>query len=524
MERTISELTYGNNSNYFDDNCYIVDNDDNDENTELPKLDLIKMNSISEITDEDIDIQRDKIIQKGMDYTCLTRDQAILVLIHFRWDWNNLENNWYNNVDSYLEEVGIIQTKESLATTKKFANTKECLVCYTPCSPYIALTCNHNFCEDCWFEYLKTRLDSVYIILFTTCPQKGCNIRVYESNLRIHYKADPKTDNLMHLAVKKNFFENNTEIKNCPKCQANVRCDLKTNVEIDCSCGHSFCFKCLGVSHKPCTCEMISKWDIHGNESKDAEWIVQSTKQCPNCKKYIQKNQGCNHMTCRREAGGCTYEFCWLCLGNWRTHSTCNQFAEKVIGSLKDIKLEKNSAKHKKEYERFMHYNERFVNLSDAYDKIDGLKISARECKKVLNTVKNIPEMELTFLEDGIQALYKATRMLKNSYIFAYYLSKRALFEHTQSLLERQVDDLHEYFAAGNLKNLIEIESFELFNLQFKDLKNNIMNLSQASLKFVDNLISECELNIDDWINHDQLRQSSLTKFLDVGDYKHKKL
>ena len=31
-------------------------------------------------------------------------------------------------------------------------------------------------------------------------------------------------------------------------------------------------------------------------------------KQCAQCKFYIEKNHGCNHMTCR-----CGYEFCYLC-------------------------------------------------------------------------------------------------------------------------------------------------------------------------------------------------------------------
>jgi len=33
------------------------------------------------------------------------------------------------------------------------------------------------------------------------------------------------------------------------------------------------------------------------------------TKQCPQCRTPIQKNEGCNHMTCR-----CSHEFCWICL------------------------------------------------------------------------------------------------------------------------------------------------------------------------------------------------------------------
>lgn len=32
-------------------------------------------------------------------------------------------------------------------------------------------------------------------------------------------------------------------------------------------------------------------------------------KRCPNCRVNIEKNDGCDHMTCTH----CGYEFCWFC-------------------------------------------------------------------------------------------------------------------------------------------------------------------------------------------------------------------
>ncbi len=42
-----------------------------------------------------------------------------------------------------------------------------------------------------------------------------------------------------------------------------------------------------------------------------ANWILANTRKCPNCNTRIEKNQGCNHMTCRL----CKHEFCWTCMG-----------------------------------------------------------------------------------------------------------------------------------------------------------------------------------------------------------------
>ncbi len=35
-------------------------------------------------------------------------------------------------------------------------------------------------------------------------------------------------------------------------------------------------------------------------------------KQCPSCKYWVEKNEGCNHMTCR-----CGKQFCYVCGGDY---------------------------------------------------------------------------------------------------------------------------------------------------------------------------------------------------------------
>lgn len=36
-------------------------------------------------------------------------------------------------------------------------------------------------------------------------------------------------------------------------------------------------------------------------------------KQCPKCRRWVEKTQGCDHMTCR-----CGGEFCYKCGGPYR--------------------------------------------------------------------------------------------------------------------------------------------------------------------------------------------------------------
>ena len=66
-------------------------------------------------------------------------------------------------------------------------------------------------------------------------------------------------------------------------------------------------------------CETIRRWLTKcADDSETANYISAHTKDCPKCNICIEKNGGCNHMQCYN----CKHDFCWMCLGNWRTHGS----------------------------------------------------------------------------------------------------------------------------------------------------------------------------------------------------------
>lgn len=76
-------------------------------------------------------------------------------------------------------------------------------------------------------------------------------------------------------------------------------------------CSKKYCAKCGNKDHGKSPCPPPSDM---------LQWLKKKknkSKQCPNCGMGVQKNGGCMHMTCSRQAGGCGYEFCWKCLGKF---------------------------------------------------------------------------------------------------------------------------------------------------------------------------------------------------------------
>merc|ERR1711900_107059 len=80
-----------------------------------------------------------------------------------------------------------------------------------------------------------------------------------------------------------------------------------------------------GGSHSDMECAewkellLASKTARQAEEERlSAAKLAETTKPCPNCHGAIEKNSGCNHMTCDLQ-GGCGHQFCWTCLGAYRT-------------------------------------------------------------------------------------------------------------------------------------------------------------------------------------------------------------
>lgn len=122
-----------------------------------------------------------------------------------------------------------------------------------------------------------------------------------------------------------------------------------------CHNNHDMCLACSSESHTPCSCsdwitwqqrveeeiEAVSKFNSAGklnseNDMANAMWLAANTKRCPRCTSPIEKDEGCNHMTCRK----CRHEFCWICMQEWSLHSNttggffqCNRF---VAGASSD--------------------------------------------------------------------------------------------------------------------------------------------------------------------------------------------
>jgi len=200
-------------------------------------------------------------IADAMNSLYLNRDEAIIALIGFHWDLEKFKELWYDNVEKNRIKCRI-DFDPTIKLDIKNTDSKMCRICeFTVESELFALRCGHAFCIDCWKGYCESRAEDLNTMVITLCPQKGCNLLVYESIL---FKFLPnELIEYLKKSILRNFTDKNNDIKWCPApgCGICVQSKVHSSKEIECECGMIFCFGCGKEAHRPCPCDMVDTWD-----------------------------------------------------------------------------------------------------------------------------------------------------------------------------------------------------------------------------------------------------------------------
>ena len=473
------------------------------------------------LTKDELEKERKAKIEEFMQISNLSYSQAELVLMNNNWNIDILMNDWYDKTQKIKENSGITQTKECEKKLDKFIKKNDiknnvCPVCYNEIDPNdnISLECGHIFCSYCFTEYLKERLKDQLTVLATKCPMSNCNYQVPSEIFKKLFANDETSMNIYNKCLLRNFTESNADIKLCPnpKCDIIVKLPGHGMIEVKCTCGKTFCFKCLREGHRPCDCEMMQIWeDKNRSDGENTKWLIVNTKQCPNCHKYIEKNQGCNHMTCRKEAGGCGYEFCWICLGEWKPHGTSWYECKRYTPNELDKNKEKIRNNMKLELERFANYYERYQEEEKSIKYGIKLRDKIENYKNELEDKKHQPHMEVQFLDEALDTVIECHQILKNTYIFGYYMKEdvnNSLYIHHQEMLRREADLLHELLEMKYLKDILSIDMIDDFNKEFNIYKGKVKSLISATVRFKDNILEDIEKH-PEYIDYNILKNST---------------
>ena len=260
------------------------------------------------------------------------------------------------------------------------AGAEQCGMCLCPLEreEAVALQCRHWYCSSCWDGYCASRVSSGS--LFIPCPRAapslslgadagpgpgagagagaaagagsgvGCGM-VATLDLLVHVSS-PSTAQRAKALLLRLFVEQQSASSQCTSayCKNPRGCpgivfllqagsgggepsvQQLPGTEAACSlCGFEFCVACDLLPHAPASCSLVARWEQRGGfvdtgreEEAEARRLKHlTTRPCPRCGVRIEKNGGCPHMTCVQP--NCRYQFCWDCLGEYHTSTSCSR-------------------------------------------------------------------------------------------------------------------------------------------------------------------------------------------------------
>mmetsp|Transcript_3472 Transcript_3472/g.4718 ORF Transcript_3472/g.4718 Transcript_3472/m.4718 type:complete len:606 (+) Transcript_3472:667-2484(+) len=459
---------------------------------------------------------------------------AFILLRNQRWNKERLFELFYTGDDDekkkLLESCGVLErvsrTSSSLINVKKCptGTVSTCQICFEDdidVKDMYSMPCGHSFCRDCWVEYIEHMiLSGPSDAIHTKCPQAGCQEIVTEDEMRDVLCGGSCSKN--HSLIDKFrgyqlrcFVEQNGHTRWCPAAGCDkvaytkTMCssgDFSSGPVATCTCTHKFCLKCGEEPHAPAYCSVLTKWkDKCRNESETANWILANTKACPRCSSRIEKNQGCNHMTCQ----SCKYEFCWICMGDWNDHGTntggfykCNRFNASNDSNITD------ADRAKRELDRYLHYYKRYHAHAEA-QKFATKQLADTEAKMVLlqeASDTNTTWIDVQFLKTATEQLVECRRVLKYTYVYAYFMhapsdsnistiGTKASIIGSQEVTKMQMEcfENHQEMLERFTENLSELSEKPMAEMNRKD----VINQTRVVDRFMKNVLKYVEDGMD---------------------------
>lgn len=167
----------------------------------------------------------------------------------------------------------------------------DCTICYEHTTDYVTLPCGHQHHRACLGQHVNQRINDRRP--FINCPENRCNHNINGDEVRL-------VGDRALLDAYAAAFQAMEEVRE------RARQNAYRNI-----------------------------------------WIDDNTQRCPGCDTAIQKNGGCNHITCRGQDSvhaGCGHQFCWVCRQPWHGGNPspgCNhQFENVSLHRMREIQAQ----------------------------------------------------------------------------------------------------------------------------------------------------------------------------------------
>ncbi|XP_031249338.1 probable E3 ubiquitin-protein ligase ARI8 [Pistacia vera] len=494
-----------------------IDNDSDDSDDLVSHRHQLNYTVLSEA---DIRQRQEEDITRISTVLSISKVSASVLLRFYNWSVSKVHDEWFADEEKVRKSVGLLEKP-----VVEFPNAKElnCGICFEnyPCDRLYTTACGHPFCNACWTGYISTSINDGPGCLTLRCPDPSCGAAIGQDMINL-LASDEDREKYSRYFIR-SYVEDNRKTKWCPAPGCDFAVDFVVgsgNYDVTCRCSYSFCWNCTEEAHRPVDCGTVAKWVLKNSaESENMNWILANSKPCPRCKRPIEKNQGCMHMTCTPP---CKFEFCWLCLGAWSDHGertggfyACNRYETAKQEGVYD-ESEKRREMAKNSLERYTHYYERWAtNQSSRQKALADLQQMQTVCLEKLSDVQCQPESQLKFITEAWLQIVECRRVLKWTYAYGYYLpeyeqAKRQFFEYLQGEAESGLERLHQC-AEKELQVYLNAEGP---SKDFNEFRTKLAGLTSVTRNYFENLVRALENGLSDVDTHAACSRQGSSKSL----------
>uniref|UniRef100_A0A804MW08 RBR-type E3 ubiquitin transferase n=1 Tax=Zea mays TaxID=4577 RepID=A0A804MW08_MAIZE len=484
------------------------------------------------LTEDDVRARQEADTARVAEVLSIPAGFARALLRHFKWRVGRAQEEWFSDAQHQQRvrgAVGLVPAAcpdgDALVPAARSPRPRVCGICFDafPAGGTRSAGCAaHYYCDGCWCGYVAAAVGDGARCLALRCPDPSCAAAVVRE-LVDEVARDDDRARYARFWLRSYVEESGGRIRWCggAGCTRSVEllggCDAEavaSAVDVVCGCRHAFCWRCGEEAHRPVSCGTVRAWLAkNASDSETANWVVANTKRCPMCRRPIEKNHGCNHMTC---GAPCHHQFCWLCLDPWDHHRGCTRYdsrRRRRHGPVDEVEDEEEQAQRtlaKASLDRYLYHYERWEGNGKSLRKAlaDADELERSELQRMARLL-DLPAMDLGFVTEAYRQIADGRRVLRWAHAYDYFLSldperdaaKRGLFDDLQSQANRWLECLH---------GCAELERKHLFGAAdadaedeptvaaaaFMAYKERLANLTGVTRRFIGNLVRAFKTNL----------------------------
>jgi len=244
----------------------------------------------------------------------------------------DLDKEYFSNVnEKYQSQLDTNMIKVSIN------KIDYCDICFGDIKDKFILSCGDFYCRECIKAHIKSSLQNITLFKNIKCPKTICNNKIKENDIEKLFSQEEFKKYLKFKAKIEGYSDNTNIPCPVPDCEGfGKKINIK-NGNLKCSKNHMFCVRCMNPSHANKKCSKSADY------STQIMSLFKQIKKCPNCKTLVEKEEGCNNVTCGNI--WCNYTFCWVCMNSYDKNHYSNPLSP--CFGMQELQPNSRFAKHK---------------------------------------------------------------------------------------------------------------------------------------------------------------------------------